>query len=193
MFLKHKHSKESGMAPTDEKDVIKSLKQSNVKAFDLLFVRYHKKVLRFCYQFTGSKEEAEEIGQIVFLAIWENRLSIDETKPFETYLFSIARHHVYNALKRKTYRKAFLEKIEDSSLEYHFDTEEQVLFNDLDHLFQKLLSLLPPKRREIFLLSRNEGLTYKQIAEKLNISENTVDTQIRNALNYIRPILQKIL
>ncbi|HEY4787276.1 MAG TPA: RNA polymerase sigma-70 factor [Bacteroidales bacterium] len=177
----------------DEKEVIKSLKQSNVKAFDWIFARYHKKVLSFCHHYTSSKEEAEEIGQAVFLAIWENRLVIDDERPFETYLFSIARHHVYNALKKKTYRKAFLEKTTDPTLEYDFDTENQIFFHDLEDLLEKLLTLIPPKRREIFLLSRKDGLSYKQIAETLHISENTVDTQIRNVLNYLRPILEKFL
>ncbi|MDP4186560.1 MAG: RNA polymerase sigma-70 factor [Bacteroidota bacterium] len=181
------------MSFIDEKEALKSLQQSDVKAFDWIFARYQKQVLSFCYHYTGSKEEAEEIGQTVFLAIWENRFTIDEERSFATYLFSIARHHVYNAIKKKMYRKAFLEKTKDLTLEYDFDTGNQIFFHDLEDLLEKLLTLIPPKRREIFLLSRKEGLSYKQIAETLQISENTVDTQIRNVLNYIRPILEKFL
>lgn len=179
------------MNQIDERELVIHLKKSNVNAFDSLFYRYYKKVLSFCYKILGTKEDAEEIVQTVFLAIWENRTIIDEDKHFETYLFSIVRHHVYNALKRKSYRKAFLESIENPNIGSNLDVEDQVYYNDLNLLLNKLIDTLPPKRREIYLLSRNRGLTYKQIADKLRITENTVDTQIRNALNYLRPILEK--
>lgn len=181
------------MAKLDEKELVLLLKKSDIKAFDLLFSGYHKKVLHFCFNVIGSKEDAEEIGQIAFLAIWENRNDIDADKSFETYLFSIVRHHVCNALKRKTYRRAFLERLDNPLFDYDYNTENQVYYNDLNNLFQKLVDTLPPRRKEIFLLNRHSGLTYKQIALALNITENTVDTQIRNALNYIRPILKEFL
>lgn len=181
------------MKVADEKKLILLLKRSDVKAFDTLFTRYHGKVLGFCYQITGSKEESEEIGQTVFLAIWENRHIIDEERPVETYIFSITRHHLYNALKRKAFRKAVETKIENTFVDYEFDLEEQLYYNDINNSLQKIIDTLPSKRKEIFLLSRNEGLSYKKIAEVLNISENTVDTQIRNALDYIRPLMRKFL
>jgi RNA polymerase sigma-70 factor, ECF subfamily len=177
----------------DEKTLIAHLKKSDLKAFDEIFHRYKKKIFHFCKLSIGSEEEAEEVVQSAFIAIWENRLIIDENRSFETYLFSIVRHHIYNILKRRTYRRAFLESLEHPDLQLDFSLENQIFFNDLDLLLKKLLNTLPAKRKEIFMLSREEGLTYKQIGEKLGISENTVDSQIRNVLNYLRPILEKFL
>jgi RNA polymerase sigma-70 factor (ECF subfamily) len=181
------------MATVDEKDLILLLRNSDVKAFDLLFLRYYKKVMRFCQNITGSKEDAEEITQIVFQAVWENRTVIDAGKPFETYLFAITRHQVCNSLKRKAFRRVFFERLDNPSFICETEAESGIYFNDLNQLLQKLIDTLPAKRKEIFLLSRKEGLTYKQIAQALNITENTVDTQIRNALNYLRPILKSWL
>ncbi|NJO88289.1 MAG: sigma-70 family RNA polymerase sigma factor [Chloroflexia bacterium] len=86
----------------------------------------------------------------------------------------------------KIKHKAFIEYYLEGNREYSFVTEEEILFRELEEVYKNLIQDLPERRREIFVLSRQNGLTYKEIAEKLNISENTVDTQIRNALTYLR-------
>ena len=180
------------MLPSEERTLIQLLNQSNVKAFDSLFFHYHKRIYNFCLKFISSKAEVEEIVQVVFIAIWENRKRIDSEKLFSAYIFSIARHHVFNAIKKMTYQQAYLEQLNNSGANFDFNTEETVYFHELEGVLEKLINQLPSRRKEIFILSRQQGLTYAQIAKKLDISENTVDTQVRKALDFIRPELIKL-
>jgi RNA polymerase sigma-70 factor, ECF subfamily len=93
---------------------------------------------------------------------------------------------VYDFIQRKIQQEAFVEYTLENNSEYGFITEEEVIFHELEEQLKKLIGELPERRREIFRLSRIDGHSYKEISEKLGISENTVDTQIRHALSYLR-------
>lgn len=162
------------------------LKQGNTKAFERLFLKYQKKLYHFGYKILKSKEEAENLVQTVFMDIWVNREQINEEKSFSGYVFKIAKNKISNILRKKINEKIYLDYITE-----HDSNNEELKTDELnsdqsEEIFEKLINSLPERRREIFLLSRDDGLTYKEIALKLNISENTVDTQIRNALDFLR-------
>jgi RNA polymerase sigma-70 factor (ECF subfamily) len=95
-------------------------------------------------------------------------------------------------MKKLVYRKAYIEQL-NNNRKFDFNTEEIIYFNDLAALLEKLINKLPPRRKEIFLLSRMDGLTYIEIAKKLDITENTVDTQIRKALDFLRQKLNRMI
>ena len=178
-----------------EKDMMKllsRLKTSDAAAFSKIFEMFHRKVYGFCCK-SLTKEDAEEITQNVFMIIWENRHKIDLQYSFSAYLFSIARHQVYNAIRDKVIQKTFEKKY----LEMAEDVEEPKEYDDsLEKLKAKLkqaIALFPDRQREIFVMSRTFKMTYKEIAEKLGISENTVDTMIRRSLNALRQIFTQII
>ena len=170
----------------DEKNLIKRLKQDDEAAFNNLFYQHHARVYNLARRFLPYKEDAEEIVQIVFTALWENRNQIDESLSLSGYILTIARHWIYNTIRKNIYRQGYLDHLErqDKSLEYV--TEDVVMFNELNALVDKLTNELPPKRSEIFRLSRKEGLSYREIASRLSITESTVNTQITKALDYVR-------
>jgi RNA polymerase sigma-70 factor, ECF subfamily len=174
----------------DEKSLIKRLQQDDAKAFEQLFIRYSSKIYNYSQKFLHSSEESKEIVQIVFAAVWENRAQIDEEKPFTAYIYTIARNWIVNNLKRSVYKQGFIEYQLLQIKESKFVTEEEILFNEFKYLLEKCISELPSKRREVFLLSRQEGLSYKEIAEKLSITESTVNTQITQSLEIIRKKLK---
>jgi RNA polymerase sigma-70 factor (ECF subfamily) len=155
-------------------------------AFEELFHLYHKRVYVFAIRLLPSSQDAEEIVQNVFMAIWNQRKDLHISTSFISYLYGIARHMIFEVVQRKIHHKAFIEYYLDHNQEYTFITEEEVFFHDLEGILHQLILELPERRREIFSLNRLEGLSYKEISEKLGISENTVDTQIRHALAYIR-------
>ena len=169
------------------KDLLIRLKNSDKEAFSKIFMMYHQQVYWFCCK-SLSKEDAEEIVQNVFMIVWENRCKIDLQYSFSAYLFSIARHQVYNAIRAKVIHKTFVEKY----LEMAEDVDAPKEYDDsMEKLKAKLklaIALFPERQREIFIMSRTYHLTYKEIAEKLGISENTVDTSIRRSLNALRKI-----
>jgi RNA polymerase sigma-70 factor, ECF subfamily len=166
--------------------LIQQVKNGNEAAFNMLFYQYHARVFNLCRKFLGRKEDAEEVVQTVFLAVWENRGQLDETLPIAGYILTIARHWIYNFLKKGVYRQAYIDYLATKDNELDFVTEEEIMFNDLNNLLEKLIAELPPKRKEIFCLSRNEGLSYREISERLSITESTVNTQITKALEFIR-------
>jgi RNA polymerase sigma-70 factor (ECF subfamily) len=129
---------------------------------------------------------ADDIVQEVFVRVWINRERINPDKEFQSYLFTIAKNLVLDQLKSAVNRRLyFVDEMFQKDLLIDDVSEESFAIEHEERLM-KLLEQIPERRREIFCLNKFEGLSYKQIALRLNISENTVDSQIRNALDYIR-------
>ncbi len=166
--------------------LINHLKLGNPKAFELLFLKYHKKLYYFCFKTLRNKEESEGLVQNIFMEIWANRGRIDVNRSFYGYLFKIAKNKLYNHLRKSINEKVYKEYIIYRNDSIENKTDIDLDFKEISNILNEIINKLPPRRKQIFCLSRNEGLTYKEIGKKLNISENTVDTQIRNALDFIR-------
>lgn len=173
-----------------DKLLIIFIKQGNTKAFELLFNRYHKKLYHFTFSLLRSKEEAEEVVQDVFAKLWEMRHELDESVSYGGYLYKATRNMSLNILRKKINARYYSESIiRDLSNPANL-TYSSVDHNELNEFYKKALLKVPEKRKRIFLLSREEGMSYKEIAAELNISVNTVDTQIRRTLEYLRERLR---
>ena len=168
------------------KNLVVGLKNGDVGAFDEAYKLHHDRVFQLAMRFLPYREDAEEIVQIVFIAIWNNRKRIDENQPLVPYIFSIARHSIYNALRKAVYRQAYFDYLVHHSTAHNYVTEEVVLYNELDAILHQCMESMPPKRREIFRLFREEGLSYKEISERLSIKASTVNSQLTKAIDYIR-------
>ena len=171
---------------TDEEKLVIKLKEGDVKAFEILYAKYSFKIYNFGLKLLPSPIDAEEVVQKTFISLWDQRKQIDETRSFGTYIYSIARYIAY-----KTYRKILSDKINidhfiENEVVFQETTRNDVYFNELVDVLNKIIDRLPTKRREIFRLNRIEGLTYKETAHKLGISENTVDTQMRASLKFVK-------
>jgi len=169
-----------------EKELIEKLKKGDSFAFEVLVYKYRNKVKWFARSMVPAQIDPEEIVQEVFVKVWLKKETINPDKDFLSYLFAIAKHLILDHLKSAVNRKLYF-------VEEHFqhdlmieDTVDSSKSIDAEEKLFNLLQQLPERRKEIFCLSRFEGLSYKQIAERLNISENTVDSQIRNALAFLR-------
>ncbi len=176
-----------------EKELVKKLREGDLFAFEVLFYKYRNKVKGFAVKLVPAQVDPEEIVQEVFVKLWLKREAINPEKDFQSFLFSIAKHLVLDHLKSAVNRKLYFVGEyfqQDLLIDEGLDSSPA---DDADEKLQKLINEIPERRREIFLLSRFEGLSYKQIAERLNISENTVDSQIRNALNFLRKEFRKMV
>ncbi len=178
-----------------EKEIVlvQRLANNDVQAFNELYNLYSRRIFGFAYGFLRSKEEAEGIVQDVFVKIWETRSNLRSDLSFSWFLFTIARNLILNKLHHQKYeikyQKDFLaETTADENV-----TEEQIYYKDISNHINNVIMELPPKRKEIFLLSRFEGMSYQEISEKMNISVKTVEVQISLALKYIRTRIKKIL
>lgn len=170
----------------DEKTLILELQKGNIQTFEKIFSRYHKRIYNFCLNLNQYSDDAEETVQKVFVALWEQRAQVDENKSLASYLYTIARYMLYQDFRLKVYKRAAFEQFVLNSIDLNESTKDEVLYNELLAFLESVIEILPERQRKIFKLSRFSGLTYRQIADQLNISENTVDTQIRRALKTLR-------
>ena len=161
-------------------------------AFEILYYRYRGKVSNFIKKSLPTRVDLEETVHEIFLRVWMNKEKMDVNRPFEPYLFKIARNLVIDELRKSVENKVYLQDgafKADMSIQ---DADSNLEEKELQTWFKSLLDQLPPKRREIFLMNRFEDLSYREIASKLNISENTVDTQIRRTLDFFRIEFKKL-
>lgn len=173
----------------ESSELIPLLRRGEEDAFKQLFNLYRGRIFAFVSKALPYSEDAESIVQDIFIKIWINRVKLDETRSLNAFIFRVAKNEIYDYLRKELVKKRFIDQYrgQDNSL----DTEKQVHASELQRLIDDVIENMPDRRREIFLLSRNERLTYKEIAKQLNISENSVDTQIRNALNSLRKALKQ--
>ena len=168
-----------------EKLLIRELRCGNAKAFEVLYKQYNARLFNFSMKIIRNKQDAEGMVQEVFIAVWENREKLDENKSFSGFVFSIAKNKALNRIKQNLSRKVYLEYMQMEN-QVQNDMESDIESRELMDYLLKTIQELPDRTKQIFLLSRNEGLTYKQIASRLDVTENVVDHEIRKSLKYIR-------
>lgn len=173
------------MAIVGEQKLVKKLKRGCHQSFTTLFHLYAKKLYNFSFKYTQSHAESEEIVQEVFLKIWNKRDTINPKLSFNAFLITIAKNHIFNRIKKEASRKQYREQIEQSDLVTN-ETESKVIFADLEQIAKSKIEGLPPKRKQIFLLRRDSGLSIKEIAEKLGIAESTVENQMNKAIKTLK-------
>ncbi|WP_165699432.1 RNA polymerase sigma-70 factor [Hymenobacter jejuensis] len=167
-----------------DSDCLARLRAGDDQAFDLLFQQFAPGLCRFAFQHLKSHAEAEEIVQECFLKLWQRRHQLEENTIFKGYLYQAAYHGILNQLRRQQYW-AF-EDIAPNTLFAEASTIDSIEYQELEKLYKAALEQLPPKRRQIFTLSRQEGLSYTKIAQTLNISVKSVETQMAHALKFLR-------
>ncbi|MDX9883934.1 MAG: RNA polymerase sigma-70 factor [Prolixibacteraceae bacterium] len=173
----------------DDKSLALELSRGNEKAFETIFNRYYQSLCLFSKQILNDDELAEETVQDLFVKIWEKRFSLSIDTSLRHYLFMAARNLCFNQLQHQKIKKRYAQKILENT-ETEIKTDEYYLEPGLKQAIEKALGLLPPKRKEIFRLSREEGLKYKEIADRLDISVKTVEAQMGLALKFLRDQLK---
>ena len=171
---------------TDEKKLVKALKNGDKVAFEKIFHMYHKQLYYFCYSFLNQKEDAENITQDVFVKLWIKRATLDCDKSFSAFLFTMTKNRALNHIRTTIHQQIFVNQLLDNSFEDYCQTDRQVSFNEVKRNLNELITQLPPKRKEIFLLSREKGLSHKEISKHLGVSVHTVESQMSKALKFIR-------
>lgn len=173
-----------------DKELIKLLVNGDVKSFDILFSIYAKRLFGFAYRFLHSKHEAEELVQDVFIKVWEKREDIKPELSFKSYLFTIAYRDILNRMRKEDYRQAYLREVVSFSTETN-DLEEGIEYGSILEQVNMLLEKLTERKRQIFIKSRLEGISSKEIAKEFNMAVGTVDNNISIVLKFLRSNLQK--
>jgi RNA polymerase sigma-70 factor (ECF subfamily) len=179
-----------------EKELVEQFVAGNEMAFELIFHQTKGKLKGFLKKVLPYGEDEESILQEIYLNLWSGRKSIQTDKNFESWLFTIVRNMVIDVMRKRLHKQKYLEDLYaqlKEGRENSLDTLAVVEYSELEKKIFELIEKLPEKRKLIFRLSRIEGLTYKEIARKLNISENAVDLQIRSALVFLRNEMNRFL
>jgi len=174
-----------------DQELILRIRNGDQVAFELVFYRYKGKLYDFIRHSLPAEEDPESMVQEVFTKLWINRKQLDPSRSLNPFLYTIARNEVFGQLRKMLVRRKYLEELNYSVNGLVDSTEQQFEYEELKKIVAQLIQSMPGKRREIFEMSRNEGLNYREIATALGISENTVDTQIRKALAFLRENLRK--
>jgi len=172
-------------------DLMSEIKAGSMRAFDQLYYRYCKRLLSFSISIVKSREEAENIVQEVFLALWVNRSQISNDASVKYYIFTIAYNTAISALRKKARDEKFLEQLKDLQELTSEPEDMQTEYTDLKGKLSEIINELPARQREIFILHKVDGLKYQEIASKLNISVNTIENHMSRALKTIRSKLGK--
>ncbi|MEG3656791.1 sigma-70 family RNA polymerase sigma factor [Arenibacter palladensis] len=170
--------------------LITQLKNDDIKALERLYKMYYSKLFSFCEKFDLVCMQPDDFVQQTFLKVWKNRAQLKEDVLFDKQIFVICRNLILNQLKR------------DKKLVYCED-ETQFLVENPQENFQesvrvnleklnRVILMLPKKRKEVFLLHKIENLTYDEIAEFSNISKKTIANHIYLATLFIKEKLKKI-
>ena len=170
---------------------VKKLKEHSVSAFDSLFNKYSNKLYRFSYSLLKNAQDAEEIVQETFLRVWKKREHIDTKKSFKAFLFTISHNLIIDRLREKLKEKEFRQFLINNYIESEPEKINEHDFNQLSETIRVAVEELPAKRKKIYKMSREEGLSNREIAQKLDISVKTVENQINLSLKQLRIRLGK--
>lgn len=174
-----------------ETELISLLKKGNEDAFRILFDIWHRKLFHFNFRYTKNREQAEEIVQDTLLTLWVNRVKLDNSYPLGPYLYTISKRMSLNVLRQAATSQKTAEILWRNFNDAANTTEEAVHLSELEELTEKALQNLPPQQQIVFRLSKYEGLSHQEIAERLDISKETVKKHSAEALKTLRIHLKK--
>jgi len=169
-------------------ELLQDMRSGSQSAFEKVYLHYVTSVQNFLTTLLRSEEMGQEITQEVFVTLWEKREQINPDKNVSGYIYTIAKNYAFKYLGRK--KEVFQENdTYANNIEGDIAPDELLIYKEKEILIEIAVSRMPAQRRKIYELSRKEGLSNQEIAEKLNISKNTVENHITKALKDLREII----
>ncbi len=170
-----------------------NLAKGDEDAFRQIFHYYNARLQPFVFGLVKSSAVAEEIVQDVFMKLWIHRVAVSEKDNPSSWLFTVAANQSFTYLRKMATERKFIEEAKRKMEEAAGDSTPEISFlsREAEGLIKSAMDALPPQRKLIFQMSRFEELTHKQIAEKLEISPNTVKNQLVSAIRSIQEFLKK--
>ena len=177
-----------------EKEVdICELKSRNRKAYETLFKQWHEPLCRYAYSILHNQEESEDIVQKIFCKLWEQSEKMEIHTSIKSYLYRMTHNACLNRGKQLQIQAEHHEQIAYFRTTTVNSVEQSLAHKELSQQIDNAINTLPERCREVFLLSRMQHLSYLQIAQQMQISPNTVETQMVKALKTLRVKLKDYL
>lgn len=167
-------------------ELVERLHKGDLEAFDLIYDKYAGKLYAFSLKYLKSSEDAEELVQSVFLKVWENYKNLKKESSFKSYLFTIAYNDICKLFRQRNYLQKFIRETLYENHQSSSETEDGIDYQSVLERVQQIIGKLSEKQRTIFLKSRVDGKSTKEIAEEIGLSPGTVDNYISESLKFIR-------
>ncbi|WP_183573102.1 RNA polymerase sigma factor [Mucilaginibacter sp. X5P1] len=169
------------------------IKEDDQVAYTEVFLRYSKLLVAHAYRLLGDQDEANDVVQDVLLTLWQNRESIALNTSLSSYLYTAIRNRVFNRMSHQKIVAKYADSIVNFMEVGHAVTDELIRVKELAIIIEQEIAALPPKMREVYLLSKREELSYKEIALKLEITDKTAKQQVYNAVKNLRLKITSIM
>ncbi len=170
----------------NEKELLLRVARGDEMAYRIIYDHYRKRIYAFALHLTESETQADEIIQEVFMKVWMHRSKLPAVTYFSTWLHTIARNCIFDALKRMAREASVRSKFLDGTPVAGNSVEDRLLTKENEQILREAISKLSAQQQLIYHLSRHQGLKHDEIATRLNISPNTVKVHMVNALKTIR-------
>lgn len=168
----------------------KRIQQGDIKEFEKLFRKYYQPLCLFANKFLRDMDSAEEIVQELFYNLWKNKESISITSSIKAYLYQSVRNNSLKYIEHLAVKERYSNEVKRQQVNSATDESNSIELAELNDVIEKTLNQLPERCRQIFLLSRFDGLKYHEIATKLSISVKTVEANMGKALQLFRTNLK---
>ena len=172
-----------------EKELLLKVSKGDSIAFGHLFDQYYDKIYSVSFRYLKVHELAEDMVQSSFLKIWEKRVTLNKVDHFDHFLFRIARNEMTDHFRKNITREKHQQRMRELFDEEAGNPEEMLINKQKRKLIADVIRELPPQQQTAYKLSRDEGLSYQQIAEKMGLSVNTIKVHISVALKALRAFL----
>ena len=176
----------------EESRLIMLLKEDSEYAFQLIFDKHRNRIYKTAIKFLKSPIIAQDVVQDVFLKLWFERQNLEATKPLEAWLYTVTKHNILNKLRKVANDWKALDQLSNQILPVNNNTDHKLIDGQYQEKLKVSIAKLPEQQKLVFLLSRNNKLTYDQIGQKMGISPLTVKTHLSRALISIRKDLESI-
>lgn len=170
-------------------ELLEALRDGDHEAYKTVYLHYRGPIENFLYKLLRSREEAEEIAQHVFMTLWERRTELDPSRNIRTLLYTIARNAVVNLFKRQRVFEKY-QRMQDTSELDLLTGEDLLIAQEKELLIELAVKNMPPMRRKIFEMSRQQNLSHEEIAQHLDTSKHNVANHLSQALKKIKRTLR---
>jgi len=174
------------MSKLEESDLLLRISEGDRIAFAVVFTRYYNDLVLFAASFTHQREISEEIVQEVFLKLWENASNSEIPVSLRSYLLKSVQNRCLDWLRHMKVRSHYALMVQHAPVLAENDCEKYLLYSELHSALEQAMRSMPADVAEAFRQNRFDGLTYKEIADKLGLSVRTVEVRISKALQWLR-------
>lgn len=179
--------KKTSLQNLSDFELLQLFAEGEDKAFTEIYQRYQSKLYYHALKMLKDRDEAQDVIHDLFTKLWDKRDSLALTGSLSSYLYTSVRNRILDIFSHEKIVSKYQESLQTFINKGEFITDHEIREKELTRVIEKEISDLPPKMREVFKLSREEHLTYAEIAKEMDIAENTVRKHITNAIKKLKP------